>query len=254
MRFTVPVEAINDLFQKQSIKRIKLEVSSSKNDSEEEFFNFTSHVLLLPTHPVAYKLTETRKTFRWSGQNSSQVCRRDVGPSGSNGVWTQASMSCLVGDPVNQRFTKQISVSTSGSHSRADNANFNVNKTTATSICHNQCHDCPRTCTWNIGIESKVFYSGDDNIILKPLSLNAMSPYNSNEKTYIAYGSYAANLSRDYETFTIAAEYFNGKQIVLHPQKLKEYGIRVSVDTDDNANSNFRRLVIEVKDAAFDSW
>lgn len=253
LRFTVPVDIINGLFKKQTIQRIKLVVSSRESGSDKEFFNFKSHVLLLPTHPVAYKLTETKRTFRWSGENSSKVCRRDVGPSGSNGVWTQGSMSCTVNDPANQRFTRQISAITSGSHSRPDSASFNGNRTTATSICHNQCHDCPRTCTWNLGVESKVFYSGDEYIMLKPLSLNAMSPYNDNEKTYIAYGSYSANLSNDYETFTIAAEYFNGKQIVLHPQKLKEYGIRVSVDTDDTANSQFRRLVIEVKDAAFDA-
>lgn len=160
-------------------------------------------------------------------------------------------MSCSVDDPVEQRFTREKGRHTSGSHSRADHAQFNGDMTTATSICRNQCHDCPRTCTWELGIEKKVYYSGDFSIDMKPLSLELLDPVKMDDILFVPYGSYEAKISKAYETFTFSSKYFNGKQIVLHPQKLREYGIRISVDSDDSGNASFRRLIIEIQDAAF---
>ena len=208
-------------------------------------------MLLLPTHPVQFKLTETRKAYKWSGENNSKICTRSVGPSGRNEVWTQASMSCSVSDPAQERFTREKSRSTSGSHSRVDAVRFNGDKTTATSTCHNQCHNCPRTCKWDLGVENKVYYSGDFNIGLKSLSLSSLKPISAEGVSFIPYGSYEAKISSSYETFTFASQYFNGKQVVLHPRKLTEYGIRIAIDSDDSEDAQFKRLIIEVKDAAF---
>lgn len=253
LRFTVPVDLLNNKFSVGKVERISYSLAVSKPNTDKEFFEFESHILLLPTHPVQFKLTETRKDHRWSGENNSKICSRSVGPSGRNGVWTQAEMSCSVSDPAQERFTREKSRRTSGSHSRADAARFNADKTTATSTCHNQCHDCPRTCTWDLGVESKVYYSGDFEIELKPLSLTSLKPVTADGSSFIPYGSYEAKISSEYETFTFSSQYFNGKPIVLHPRKLTEYGIRIAIDSDDSQDAQFKRLIIEVKDAAFQS-
>lgn len=253
LRFTIPVDAINEKFSASELKRMPLNVSVTKPGASEAFFTFSSHILLLPTHPVRYRLTETTKTFKWSGEDSTKVCTKPLGPSGRNGVWTQGAMSCSVDKPNTQRFTGLKSKSTTGSHSRVDNPVFSAGNTVASSTCHNQCHDCPRTCSWVFGVESKEFYSGDFNVSLDPLSLDTVKPIVDQQSTYIPYGTYAAKLSSGHETYTFAVEYFNGKQVVLHPQKLKEYGVRLSIDSDDTAASQFKRLIVEIKDGTFES-
>lgn len=246
LRFSVPVSLLNGEFKKEAIKRIPLIIEVTKPNKDKAHYVFSSEVLLLPIHPVQLVLKETRKSFEWADENNSKICSRSVGPSGRNGVWTQGEMTCAVDEAKTQRFTRQISVNTSGSHSKADGATFNGDKTVAQSICHNQCHDCPRTCTWVFGVQSKKPTSEIVPVTLQSLSLNGLDPYTIETSTYLAYGTYDARLSKESETFTLIAEYFNGKQVTLFPQKLSDYGLRVSIDADNKSDSNFKRLILEV--------
>ncbi|NJA06968.1 hypothetical protein HC024_14740 [Methylococcaceae bacterium WWC4] len=246
LRFSAPVTTLNGDFKKDSIKRIPLKVEVTKPGKDKPHYVFVSDILLLPTHPVQLILRETKKSFVWNNEDNSKICSRTVGPSGANGVWTQGEMTCSVDDLKNQKFTRQVSANTSGSHSRVDNVTFSGDKTTVQGICHNQCHDCPRTCTWVLGVQSRSAISETLPVGFEVLSINGLQPYTDQTATFLAYGSYEAKLSKDTETFTLVAEYFNGRQVTLYPQKLSEYGLRIAVDADNKADSNFKRLILEI--------
>jgi len=244
LRFSIPTSDLNDHFNDVSVNRVSVNVTVKSNKKTTSVYD--GDILLLPKYPIKYRITETKKSFEWSGENGTQECKRNLGPSGSNGVWTQGPMECVVSDPEEKRFTRMISHFTSGSHSRVDGINFTENNTVASSTCHNQCHNCPRSCTWILGVEEKVYGYSDHNLLLQPLSLDSQSPREIEGAHLVSFGTYSTVLSDNYSTFTLAVEYFNGQNYVLHPQKIKDKSISAHIDSDDTNNSSFKRLIVEI--------
>ena len=245
LRFSVPVELLNNKFDEFEANRVPINVDVISK--KKTFTAYDGDIILLPKYPIKYRITETVDSFTWSGQNNTKECSRTVGATGKNGKWENEPMKCVVNKPDKQRFTGQISKRLSvSSHAKADDLSFTEGNTVATSTCHNECHDCSRTCTWVAGVEEKVFGPVKNVLALNPLSLNAQTPKVIDETNYVSFGTYDAVLSDVNSTFTVAVEYFNGTNHVLHPQKIREGSISINIDSDDNANRNYQRLIVNI--------
>ncbi len=237
--FTIPVAAINDKFLEGDLKRLTLQISSFKATGEQ-FSNFNGNILLLPKFPVKYRVAEKYKKEKWGPANKTMRFYRAMGPTGKNGVWHRHTLEGSVSDRNTQKFVKVVGIGTDGSHSWCKNPVFSDANRKISVSCANQCHDCTRNGWVEVSYQELTYDDDSQDIWFES---------DKNKKNLLTYDTHFARLNSNNQSWTIIINYFNGRKITLHPQKLQEKGIRAYVDSDQN--SSFKQLIIEISDPIF---
>ncbi len=240
LQFSIPVSAINDLFDDKKVTRIPLQVQSFlKSGDKDSFYKFTSEILLLPKLPVTYELNENYRKLTWDDPKQNYEFIKPMGPTGRNGVWHSHSLSGSITDP-NTRITGILSQGTDGSHSYCRNAKILNGGKNISADCANQCHDCTRNGKVMVELSTKLYIESTKSLYFSN---------DTSQKSLLGYGTHTARLDENTQAWMLKVRYFNGRVISLHSKKLSEFGARVFIENDEN--SGFGRLILEITDPLF---
>lgn len=237
LQFSIPVGALNNAFLDDRVARISVDIRCYKPDDDAPFYEYSGKLLLLPRFPVRYSIVEKYKDLRWTGPKDWAVFQREMGPTGKNGKWDHYTMTCKA--PEGTIFTRKHRVGTSGSHSSCSEPHYDSD-TSATVNCANQTHDAPRTATARLE-----YQKSEEHVTERSLTVET----DASKKGLLQYGTHMADLSPKNVTYTAEFTYFNGRKSILHPQKVKEDGVQVSMEV--SPDSHYRRLIIEIDDPLY---
>jgi hypothetical protein len=237
LQFSVPVDVLNKSFTDDKVTRISVKISCYESDRRDPFYRYSGNLLLLPRFPVQYSIKEKFKEVRWTGPKDWKVYQREMGPTGKNEKWDRYTMVCEA--PQGTRFTRKHKVNTSGSHSSIDAPQY-ISITKATVNCANQTHDAPRTATARLE-----YQQSEEHVTERSMTVQG----DNTGKKLLRYGTHMVDLSPQSVTYTAEFTYFNGDKTVLHKQKLKDKGIRVSMEV--SPSSDYKRLIIEIDDPLY---
>ena len=231
LEFDVPSPVLNEKFSDGKVERVDIQVESFVEGKEKPVLNYMNQILLLPKSPVALKVTERYKAKEWS----KEECTSDEGSTfmpklghfpkdDGDHVVVQVNTSipqgCLMlKDTVAVRFEPACLAPWSRVEGKP---RFSKEDLVASVTYHHWLEKSEGTVYMTVKYRKPVTVTKE-----RCISVGGKADGTS----LIPFGSTIVNFSPDYESFTLEAKWFNGREATLTPIQLTRPGIKVGLET-----------------------
>ncbi len=232
LEFDVPVEVLNKTFDDYDVRRVDIQIESFTEDKEKPVFSYDNKILLLPKQPISVRLVErytgkemSKETYD-SEEGSRFLPKTNVYPNKDEEPCSRGTASVTVppGCVIEKNTVEtRIEPAALTSWSRWDKeTNYSNEDRTVSKSCK---HWIEKT---DITIYLKVKYR-------KPVTVtkDRVLPVGTavKDKFFIPFGTTLVDLSGDYQSFTLEAKWFNGREYTLTPVQITRPGIKAALET-----------------------
>jgi polyhydroxyalkanoate synthesis regulator phasin len=233
----IPVDVLNKKFVDEKVERVAVDVESF-DDKEKPVFSYKDRLLLLPKLPVSIKLTESYTATVWSEKTYDSEVGTEEAEAAGPGV---------KGEDPHHIVTPSTTIPP-GCLMLKDTV-----KVWATP------QDEPKWCRW---LRDTMVFSNEDRTVSmqfkhwggnwkekacikvsyrKPEKVTKERDVSVGTAGRVPFGTTSIKLSPEYESFTLVAKWFNGREYTLAPVRRTQPGIKVDLET-----SATKRLLLDL--------
>lgn len=225
LEFDLPVEALNKSFSDEKTKRVDIQIESFAEGKEKSVFSYKNKILLLPKTPVSLKVVERHKVKEWSKEifwseeGSAAIARTGKGakgeePSNYGTVSATIPLGCLM---LKETVTTRVEPNIAWGRWLPETHFSNEDRTVTKTFKH-WIHDQDRKIYMKVAYRKPEIVTKDRQITI-------------GQSGRIPFGASLADLSADYQSFTVEGKWFNGREFTLTPGQFSRPGIKVDLGT-----------------------